>query len=334
MSIVRDMERQCPDAWLINFTNPMVRICDAVSRHSRIRVVGLCHQIKAGYAMVGKALADDLGIDVPDGFTGTHASPGVLPLSGQVIRQVLPLMNLRAAGLNHFTWMLGLHDRRTGEDLYPLFARRWAEIDPAFEPLTRDVYAALGCFPVPGDQHLCEYLPWVSDATTKPWERYNLRLYEWDVWAAMRDFGYDNIAAMADKGATIEHLREASSEGAVELIVSIASAEDKFHMAANLPNDGQVPNLPLGAIVESPVVSGAGGVRGVGVGPLPEAVAEICRRELAVVQLCVDAAVQGDRQTALQCLLLDPVITDIGTARLVLDDYLQTYREHLPQFWD
>jgi alpha-galactosidase len=229
--------------------------------------------------------------------------------------------------------MLSLHDRRTGGDLYPLFARRWAELDPAFEPLTRDVYSALGCFPVPGDQHLCEYLPWVSDPQTRPWERYALRLYEWDVWAAMREFGYDNIAAMADKGATIDHLREASSEGAVELIESIAGAEDQYHMAANLPNTGQIVNLPEGAIVESPVVSGASGVRGVAMGDLPAAVAEICRRELAVVRLCVDAAVQGDREAALQCLLLDPVITDIAVARQVLDDYLETYREHLPQFW-
>ena len=67
MEIVRDMERHCPEAWLINFTNPMVRICDAVNRYSRIKVVGLCHQILVGYALVGMALADDLGIQVPRG---------------------------------------------------------------------------------------------------------------------------------------------------------------------------------------------------------------------------------------------------------------------------
>ena len=80
------------------------------------------------------------------------------------------------------------------------------------------------------------------------------------------------------------------------------------------------------------LVSGAG-VQGVGVGPLPEGVAELCRREIAVTQLCVDAAIRGDRQTALQCLLLDPVITDLDVAKRILDDYLETYRAHLPQFW-
>ena len=69
------------------------------------------------------------------------------------------------------------------------------------------------------------------------------------------------------------------------------------------------------------------------VGPLPEAVAELCRRELAVVRLSVDAAVLGDRQAALQALLLDPVITDLDIARKILDDYLSSYKEYLPQFW-
>ena len=149
----------------------------------------------------------------------------------------------------------------------------------------------------------------------------------------MRDVGYANVAAMADEGATIDHLREASSEGAVELVESISAASDQYHMAVNLPNAGYIPNLPEGAIVELPAVSSGVGVQGIGIGPLPEAVAELCRREIAVVQLCVDAAVHGDRQAALQCLLLDPVITDLDVARQVLEDYLQTYREHLPQFW-
>jgi alpha-galactosidase len=68
-------------------------------------------------------------------------------------------------------------------------------------------------------------------------------------------------------------------------------------------------------------------------GALPEPIAELLRRETTAAQLCVDAAVEGSREKALQCLLLDPVIRDIRTARKILDDYLTTYREYLPQFW-
>jgi len=333
MAIARDMERQCPQAWLINYTNPMTRICDAITRYSQIKVVGLCHQIKAGYAMVGLALADELGIHVPVGFTDTHSSPITLPARKKVGRQALEKVEIVAAGLNHFSWMLALHDKRTGEDLYPLFAERWAQLPPEFEPLTRRVYQAFGLFPVPGDEHLCEYLPWLNDPITKPWEKYEISLYDWDYWEKNRGEGHADITKMAAGEMDVESLREADSEGALEIIEHLAGAEQGVHRALNIPNQGYISNLPDGAMVEVPGVVSGMEVRGTGVGPLPEGIAELCRRETTVSQLCVDAVVHGDRQTALQCLLLDPVISDMDVAQLVLDDYLITYREHLPQFW-
>lgn len=332
LEIAHAMEQACPDAWFINFTNPMVRICDAISRYSRIKVVGLCHQIYAGYGMVGYVLADFLGIQVPEGTISTHADPDLWPRLGILARQAAEKVDIKAAGLNHFTWMLDLRDRRTGEDLYPLFAERWAAFDPSFEPLTRRVYRAFGLFPIPGDEHLCEYLPWVSDPLTRPWEKYELSLYDWSRMDRMRDQTHQEIAAMADGHAPIEHLREANGEGVVEVIENISGVGNHYHLALNLPNRGYITNLPEGSIVEVPGVISGAGIFGLGVGALPEPVAELCRRELAVVRLCVDAAVHGDRQAALQCLLLDPVIRDLDVAEQILDDYLETYRAYLPQF--
>ncbi len=333
MRIVHDMERICPSAWLINFTNPMMRICDAVNRYSRIKVVGLCHQIYIGYCFAGLLLKDDLDIDVPNGITGMHSDRSQNPLREQVIAQVVPKVDLLAGGLNHFTWILALRDRQTGRDLLPRFLQSWAEYDPDFEPLTRHVHAAMGLFPVPGDSHLCEYLPWVSDPQTRPWEKFNLHLYEWDLRSEMRDQGLLRLDQMAQGRLGVDDLLESDLEGALEMIENIAGAGSHYHLAANLPNQGQIENLPLGAIVETPVMVTGAGVHPVHVGRLPEAVSELCRREIIVAQLCVDAAVQGDRQKALQCLLLDPVITDLNVAGQVLDDYLQTYRQFLPQFW-
>ncbi|MFQ5435294.1 MAG: hypothetical protein ACE5FD_10505 [Anaerolineae bacterium] len=333
MEIVHDMEAACPDAWLINYTNPMMRICDAVARYSRIKVVGLCHQIQVGYAMVGLTLADELGINVPAGFIDTHASPETIPPRAAVARQAKEKINIAAAGLNHFTWMLSVHDQRSGEDLYPLFAERWAQLEPAFEPLTRRVYDAFGLFPIPGDEHLCEYLPWLSDAITKPWDKYDVSLYDWDYWAQDRHSGHDDIARMAAGDQPVDALREADSEGALEMIANMAGGTNHAHIAVNLPNQGYITNLPGGAIVEIPGLVNGRGVQGVGVGSLPEGIAELCRREITVTQLCVDAAVNGDRQAALQCLLLSPGITDMDVAQQILDDYLTTYRKFLPQFW-
>ena len=333
MEIIHDMEQACPEAWFINFTNPMIRICDAINRYSRIKSVGLCHQIFIAYEMVGVALAKDLGISIPEDLTGMEASMTQAPLQNQVRQQIVPLVDIRAAGLNHFSWILSIHDRRTGEDLYPLFRKRWAALDPTFEPLTRRVFDAFGLFPVPGDTHLCEYLPWLTDPITKPWEKYTIKLYDWDLFAAIRDFSLKRLDSMAKSEITVDGLRDTDSEGALEMIENIAGATTHYHLAANLPNVGQISNLPTGCIVETPVVVDGAGIHPVHVGSFPEPVAELMRRETTVAQLCVDAAVEGDRQKALQCLLLDPVVTDIEVAKQILDDYLTSYKEYLPQFW-
>jgi alpha-galactosidase len=332
MEIVRDMEQACPNAWFINFTNPMVRICDAVNRHSKIKTVGLCHQIYAGYDMVGVALAKDLGIEVPDGLEGMHADIIQHPLQQSVVHQAVPLLDIRAAGTNHFSWIISVHDKRTGEDLYPLLRKRFFELDEKFEPLTRRIFHDFGLFPVPGDTHLCEYLPWMSDPITKPWEKFNIRLYDWQTRAGLRDSSLRRLNEMANGDMTIESLLNTDSEGALEMIENISCAGNHYHLAANLPNMGQISNLPLNTIVETPVMVDGAGIHPVHVGALPEPVAELCRRELMIAQLGVDAAVEGNYEKALQCLLLDPVIHDLDLAKLILDDYLKTYKEHLPQF--
>ena len=333
LQIARDMEQACPDAWFINFTNPMVRICDAVNRYSRIQAVGLCHQIYIGYCFAGMMLAKDLGFEVPEGIRNMNADVLQHPLREQVTKQAVARLHVRAAGTNHFSWILSIHDRQTGEDLTELFKERFAAYDPDFEPLTRRVFEALGSFPVPGDSHLCEYLPWASDPLTRPWEKYHIELYDWDLMAGLRDFSLDRLNDMAGGNLTIEGLLDTDSEGAVEMIENVAGAGSHDHLAANLPNLGQISNLPLGATVETPVHVDGAGIHPEHVGALPDAVAELCRRELTVAQLCVDSAVEGDRRKALQCLLLDPVVNDIETAQAILDDYLLTYKEHLPQYW-
>lgn len=333
LNIAHDMEQACPEAWFINFTNPMVRICDAVNRHSRIKVVGLCHQIFIGYCYAGLVLADDLGFTIPEGIRNMNAEVDQHDLRDQVIHQAVKRLDIRAAGTNHFTWVLSIIDRESGEDLYPLFRERYARFRPDFEPLTRRVYEAFGLMPVPGDSHLCEYLPWLSNPETKPWEKYNIQLYNWDERAALREKDLARLSEMANGKASIESLLESDSEGALEMIENITSAGQHYHVAANLPNTGQVPNLPQDSIVETPAFVDGAGIHPVQVEALPEGIAELCRRELFVSQLGVDAAVEGSREKALQCLLLDPVITDLDQAKWILKDYLNTYKEYLPQFW-
>jgi alpha-galactosidase len=331
LAIARDMERLCPDAWLINFTNPLPRLCLAVSRYSRIQTVGLCHQIVNAYMMVGVALADRLGIDVPPSVT-SNAGPDVWSKARHAAEQARSLVEIKAAGLNHFTWILDLRHRRSGEDLYPAFREAFLSLPDGFEPLTRALFQTTGLCPVPGDNHLAEYLPWCHDPQTRPWEKYDLHLFDWDRASAERDQKWQAIEDMAQGSAPINGLREAKGEGAAEIIEGLLGGKDAYRPAVNIPNQGHITNLPDGAIVELPALVGGWGIRGLHIGRLPDMVAELCRREITVAGLAVDAAASGDRQIALQALLLDPCIDDLDTARAILDAYLVEFADYLPQF--
>jgi alpha-galactosidase len=333
LEIAWDMESLCPEAWFINFTNPMQRICAAIHRHSKINVIGLCHQLGAGYAMVGKALGKDLEIMVPEMFISTHASPKYIPSMHMTGIQALEKVKITAAGVNHFTWMMDLRDRKTGEDLYPLFRERWEALPEEFEPLTRRIFNAFGLFPIPGDEHLCEYLPWVSDPTTEPWKKFDLDLYEWQGHSQDREDNWGMLEKAVQTREAPEEFIPSYSEGALEVIENIVQDTNFVWEAVNIPNRGQIPNLPEDAIIELPGLLNARGASGIHVGPMPEGIAELLRREISVSHLTADAVVAGDRQLALQGLLLDPVIRDLDTGELILNDYLSTYREYLPTFW-
>jgi alpha-galactosidase len=331
LAIAQDMERLCPSAWLISFTNPLPRLCLAVSRYSQIKNVGLCHQINIAYMMVGVALGDRLSIDVPPGVS-SFAHPEIWPKANYVADQVKHLVDIKAAGLNHFTWIKALWDRRSGEDLYPAFRQALMRLPADFEPLTRAVFAATGLCPVPGDSHLAEYLPWCHDPQTRPWEKYGLHLYDWAGASDDRDRQWRSIAAMAEGQAPVDDLKRAESEGALEVIEGLMGEGQVYRDAVNIPNQGNIENLPEGTIVEVPALVDQTGIRGRETGPLPEAIAELCRRETAVAGLAVEAAATGGHEAALQALLLDPCITDLDTASKILDAYLAEYADYLPQF--
>jgi alpha-galactosidase len=185
---------------------------------------------------------------------------------------------------------------------------------------------------VPGDTHLCEYLPWTHDAQSRPWERYGLKLYDWGGNEAYREYSQHMMAEMARGAMAVDGMRDVASEGATEIIEAIVGNQDFYDEAVNIPNQGAIPNLPAETIVELPASVSAAGVRGINLNPLPVAIAELCRREAALVELVVDAAVTGDRSLALQALLLDPMMNDIGRARRILDAYLAEFAGYLPQF--
>jgi alpha-galactosidase len=324
LAICQDMEELCPEAWLLNFTNPVPRMALVATRYSDVQTVGLCHQIGMGYNIVAAALAKDLGyeVEVPQSEWGMYR---MAPWAHDVL-------DIKAAGLNHFTFMLDIRHRETGEDLYPLFAQRIAAMPPNFQPLGRRIFDAFGLFAAPGDGHLSEYVHWAHDPQTKPWEKYHLHLYDWDAAEENRDRMWEGIEEMAAGGPLSARVKRGSGERAIPVILGVMENRNSYEEALDIPNEGYIANLPWGAIVEVPGVVSRLGVRGMSVGELPEGIAALCRTQITVATMAVDAAVLGDRDLALQALLVDPMVNDIDMARALLEEMLEVQAEYLPQF--
>jgi alpha-galactosidase len=332
LAIAKDMERLCPDAWFLNFTNPMIRLTWVVERYTSVKVVGLCHQLYWAYGMAGAVLAYRWGLAYPDDFH-VHTDYDNADSLFRGIALAVPRLDIKAAGLNHFSWVYDVRDKETGEDLYPLLRERWLKhFRRDFEPLSREVFEAFGLMPTAGDAHLCEFLPWTHDPVKMPWEKYHLTPQNWDGNRQRRADRWATAHAIVAGQRPVDELRTAISEGVPEIVEAITFNDNAYHVQLNLPNHGLIPNLPDDAIVEVPGVISGMGIRGLNMPPLPEGIAELCRRELALSSIAVDACVRGDRQLALQALLLDPTINDIDTARAILSDFLTTYAEYLPQF--
>jgi alpha-galactosidase len=339
LDIAHDMERLCPDAWYFNLTNPLIRLTWGVRRFTKIKkVLGLCHQLLWGYGMAATILADRWDIQIPDKFH-VHTDAENMPRFIPVARAALQHLDIKAAGINHFSWVYDIRDKHTGEDLYPLLRDRWLNhFRKDFEPLTREIFEVFGMMPTAGDSHMCEFLPLVSDQQTRPWEKYELKLQSWEGNRQRRAQRKAIAKAIVSGEMDVNELRDVwrhnmLDEGIPELIGAMVYNDNYYHQQLNIPNEGLlIPNLPKDAIIEVPGLVSGMGIQGLTFPPLPEGIAEMCRRELALSSITIDAVATGDRNLALQALLLDPMVTDIDQARAILDDFMYEFEEYLPQF--
>ena len=305
LEIARDIESLCPDALVINFTNPLSRVCLALSRYTRLNVIGLCHQIGAGLANVAQTLdLDENEID------------------------------LQAVGINHFTWITALRHRRSGADLYPAFRTRLALRPPTFEPLSRRLYDAFGLFPATGDDHLGEEIGWAWE--TDPLAADTAAAVEPALFRSQQGLKAMTAAALDealhDDDALAALLDHRSDERIVPVICGVLHNRPQLEMAVNVVNHGAVRNLPDWIVIEAPGVVSRTGVQPLAVGDLPAGCAALLQQRSAIASLTVEAAVHGDRQAALQALLLDPVVNSYTAAAALLDDLLAAQAGYLPTF--
>jgi alpha-galactosidase len=197
---------------------------------------------------------------------------------------------------------------------------------PDFEPLSRRLMDAFGLFPATGDGHAGEYISFA-------WETSELKGFDFDGHNQQSVEAQARLGqAVAGKSSFGEYLGRASIDRAVPIIDAILHDKNQYELALNIPNRGCIPGLPDWAVVEVPAVVSGAGIAGLHVPELPPGITALLAQQVAVQDRAVDAAIHGDRQAALQALLLDPVVSSYEAAVQILDDLLTAHAPYLPRF--
>jgi alpha-galactosidase len=306
-----------------------------------LRSVGLCHQLRFGCLVAGLALSEELGLSIPESYAFTWIDEAIAT-EVAISHAAMERLSIRAAGMNHVTWMLDIRDRQGGESLLERamdnLLHKVAQRHPNFEPLTRQLAAVTGYIPVSGDTHLCEYLPYT--ARQAGWGRYAVQAYDHDWSERGRHARRAEIALLAAGHGDLAPLRTLPTERVEHMIAGTWHDSGSREEAVNVMNRSApggpkaISNLPDDTIVEVPGTLHRDGVRAEPIGALPEPIAEWCRRESAVAQLAVRATLEKRRDLARQALLLGPTPPDLTQVEPLLDAYLDAFEDQVRGRWE
>lgn len=303
LDICRDMEELCPDALLLNYTNPMAMLCWTVNRGSGIKNVGLCHSVQG----TAGELARDIGIPVEE-------------------------INYLCAGINHLAFYLRFE--RNGEDLYPLI-RKVVEDGrvPDHNRVRYEMLTRLGYFVTESSEHFSEYCPhFIRRDRPDLIERFNIPLDEYirrcieqiEGWHRMREeFEGDSpieVKRSLEYGSLIIH----SHETGVPRVVY-----------GNVENRGLIDNLQQGCCVELPVLVDKNGLQPTKIGSIPPHLAAVMMTNVNVQSLTVEAVLTRKREHVYHAAMLDPhtaaelTLDEIWS---LVDDLFEAHGDMIPQY--
>ncbi|HJQ29662.1 MAG TPA: hypothetical protein VJ827_09980, partial [Rubrobacter sp.] len=303
VDIARAMERACPDAVLLNLTNPLTALTRAVTKATSIRAVGLCHELFSTLGMLSKMF------DAPE-----------------------EAINVRVAGINHFIWVtdVSVHGRDVTEEAFRRIsggeAREMALAEAAgdTDPFVNtwgfrsELCRLYGYLPAAGDRHMCEFLPgYLRDERER--ERLDLRVTTVDVRRERLAADRDRVRRMVQGQEPIPAGR--SREEISDIIAAMWTGENSVNIV-NLPNEGQIRDLPLGAVVETYGALNGAGASGIVFGELPPPVAALVHPHVFNQEATVNAGLTGDRDLAHKAFLNDPLVGNGPDASRMFEEML------------
>ncbi|MFX1419709.1 MAG: alpha-glucosidase [Promethearchaeota archaeon] len=295
LEICEDINHICPNAFLINYSNPMARICLAIKRKfPSLKFVGLCHEFH-------------------------DFKPHLIKILGT------PFTNLKikAGGLNHFGVYLEVKYVDNNKDAYPdirVKAPQYLSNLKGFScdvDLSNYILKKFGYLPYTQDSHYGEYISWA-------WEKANIE----GVRMFYREYKNVTLAAgkklqkmiKREKGARIV---KPDNESAIPIIEGIITDSNYEEPSVNLPNDGVITNLPRDLIVECPAIVNKNGIQAIKLGEYPKGLAALLRNQASVQDLVVEAILKKSKEIAFQALLLDPTIDNASKAEEMFEEMLK-----------
>jgi alpha-galactosidase len=310
IGICRDMEQVCPDAILLNYTNPMAMLCRAMQRETRVKVTGLCHSVQGTAEMLAR------WIGAPE-----------------------DQIDYVCAGINHQAWYLEFLWK--GEDAYPLI--RAAMEKPAIyneEIVRNEMFLHLGRYVTESSGHNSEYNWWFRKRPDLI-EKYCTRGTGWnpgvygyilDEYLRREKDWKKDIQAWLDDPKPLELKRE--KEYAAYIVNACAGGEP-FKFNGNVPNRHLITNLPPEACVEVPVFADRQGFHAVPVGALPPQCAALTGLSVAIEEMAVDACLSGDPRKVFHAVAFDPLsaaVLSLDEIRRMVNAMLEKNRDLLPTF--
>jgi alpha-galactosidase len=300
-ALARDMIELCPDAWLLNYTNPMAMNIWWLSVVApQLKAVGLCHSV---YWTVHD-LCDLIKVPVEE-------------------------VSYRAGGVNHQSWLTTWE--RGDEDLYPLLRQVIAGDPQMLRRVRVEIFRRVGFYPTETSEHSAEYLSWFLRSEEQI-ARYRLTPLEYLQISEENVAEFEQARDALAAGRPLE-LADEPAEYAPQVIHSmITGTQRQIH--ANMPNAGLIDNLPGGAAVEVPALVDAEGVHPLRFGPVPPVGAALNRSYLSVAELTVTAALTGDPELIRRAVLVDPNAASSLTPEQIwaaCDDLTAAHARYLPR---
>lgn len=330
LDIARDVEDLCPDAWLLNLTNPMTTICRALTRETAVKTVGLCHEITITQFLLS-LLLDVSFLELRPTVGGVNHLPFVTALDAagsDGFEQLRALLDDVDAHADELLAMdppddLGYEKVSAGP--------RWTKGDLVHNCRVKlELFARFGVLPGAGDRHLAEFFPGFLTEESGWGARWGVPLTSIEERERDQRAYIDAFESML----TLDAVSSMPSGEMVAPVIRSLEQDEPGWFPLNIPNTEQVADLPSGVAVESICTVDGRGVRGRDHVELPAPAAEILRRVSSSQELTVEAAVTGDRDTVFAAMLLDPLAgrTDYDELARMTDEMLGATREWLPQF--